>query len=204
MSLFGDPALESLYQKSQLFQTRNNLSHILFIFGISLLIIAIIHLTEPDLTLLITAVEVILLFFLQILLQTRPAFTKFILYATVQLLLLSSLSFYPSGYSSLLPNLIVIFTIYSILPLPLYSTIAISVFLSLSQLIALYFFATNRTINQVQNFFLFLFFAFLSFPFFIFFKITFIFVSIYLLMFLFSVFSLFFSFAFCLCLIIVR
>uniref|UniRef100_A0A0N5ADF8 GGDEF domain-containing protein n=1 Tax=Syphacia muris TaxID=451379 RepID=A0A0N5ADF8_9BILA len=150
MSLFGDRALESLYQKSQLFQTRTTLSHLLFVFDVSLLVVAAIHIGDPNLALLAAALAGALFLLLQILLHLRPSLTRYILYASVQLLLLCSITLYPSAYTSLLPNLIVLFTIYSLIPLPLASTIIIATLLSVSQLIALYFFAQKPTLNQVR------------------------------------------------------
>ena len=151
MGVFGDGALETLYQKSVIFQVRTNLSRLLCILNISLLFLAAIRLSDPNYILLILTVEAVLCFLLQIILLARPVLTKFVLYGTIQLVVLISISFYPSGHSALLPTILAIFTIYSLIPLPLYPAIAIGAFLSVSQLVALYFFMKpdEQPINQV-------------------------------------------------------
>ncbi|VDM29031.1 unnamed protein product [Toxocara canis] len=150
MAGFGDGALEVLYQKSLLAHTRAQLLHLLCVYAAALLLLALIHLSDPDLVLLISSLEAALSLVLQALLLARPSLSRFIIYATVQLLVLTSVFFYPSGHSALLPTVLSIFAIYALLPLKLYRAIAITVLLSVTQLATLIFFATTLTINQVK------------------------------------------------------
>uniref|UniRef100_F1KYD6 adenylate cyclase n=1 Tax=Ascaris suum TaxID=6253 RepID=F1KYD6_ASCSU len=148
MAGFGDGALEALYQKSLLSHTRAQLLHLLCVYTAAVLLLALIHLSEPDLILLLSSLEAALSLILQAVLLARPSLSRFVIYATVQLLVLTSVFLYPSAHSALLPAVLSIFAIYALLPLKLQHAIAISVLLSVSQLAALIFFASTLTINQ--------------------------------------------------------
>lgn len=149
MGGFGDGALEALYQKSVLAQTRTHLHHLLCIFTASLILLALIHVYSFDRVLILCSVLIFFTFILQGVLILRPSSTKYVIYFTVQLLVLTCVCFFPSGHSSLLPCSLAIFVIYALLPLRLNWAIATCALLSLSQLVVFYFFAQPVAINQL-------------------------------------------------------
>lgn len=152
MAEFGDIALEQIYQKSLLIHSRIHLIYLLTLTIISLIFLAVFHLAQLNLVLFVASFQAIIALILQIILLRRPSLIKFVIYGTIQLLFIICFCFYPSGHSSLLPALLSIFAVYSILPLKLRSSFAICVFLSVSQLFALIFFASPLSITQVYKF----------------------------------------------------
>lgn len=146
---FGEHSLEELYQRSILAHTRSHLLHLQCIWAAYFLLMSLVHLAQLDFILVCSSVSATICLLIQSILLIRPSLVRYLLYATVQLLALSSIALCSSPHTALLPTALSIFTIYALIPVHLFCSLIVCAALSLLQLVAFYFLATPFTIGQV-------------------------------------------------------
>uniref|UniRef100_A0A914E0L6 Uncharacterized protein n=1 Tax=Acrobeloides nanus TaxID=290746 RepID=A0A914E0L6_9BILA len=136
---FGDAQLEQVYARQQLHQHRPLLQHILCVLTAGLLLLAVNHLPNPDLVLILATVSSAFALGLQayLLFKVEIGSQQKAVIISATWMCLTVICMLPAGGpSALLPTIIVYFTFYTMFPFELLTTILLGSILSLLQIIS--------------------------------------------------------------------
>uniref|UniRef100_A0AC34QHI1 Adenylate cyclase n=1 Tax=Panagrolaimus sp. JU765 TaxID=591449 RepID=A0AC34QHI1_9BILA len=151
-SRFGDPQLERVYQVQQLIQSCTLLLHVLFVITAALLFLALNHLANPDLALLLFVILAASALILQAILLLASNETKpnVINLAIVWLFCVVIGTVAAGGQSALIPSIIANLILYTVIVLDLPITTFLAVSVSLIQIIGFVLFPVEPfTIHQL-------------------------------------------------------